>query len=156
MKSLAKSAAEVAAPILGRRSLAEAELMLHWTEIAGEGLAKICRPMKLSFPRGAEGQTRAEGTLNLRVLPAAAVELQHMEPMLIERINGFFGYRAVAKLALRQGSIPSLGGRRPPPPRPLGAAEEQRLQQNLVTIEDDELRHALERLGRAVLGSRPR
>jgi hypothetical protein len=143
----------VAAPILGRRGLAEAELMLHWAEIAGEDLTRICRPLKLSFARGTQGESKRDGTLQLRVLPAAAVELQHMEPQLIERINGFFGYRAVAKLALRQGPLPNMP-RRPPAPKPLGAAEEQRLQQNLGSIDDDELRQALERLGRAVLGRR--
>jgi hypothetical protein len=152
VKSVAQSAAQVAAPILGKRSLAEAELMLNWTEIVGESLARVSRPLKLSFPR-VEGGAKRDGTLQLRVLSAAALELQHMEPMLIERINGFFGYGAVSKIALRQGPIPNTGLRRTPPPKPLGAADEQRLKRNLGNIQDDELRQALERLGRAVLGS---
>ncbi len=153
MKSLADSTAKVAAPILGKRNTAEAEIMLHWTEIIGEDLAKSTRPLKLVFAKGGE---RRDGTLQLRVVPAAALEIQHMEPLLIERINGVFGYRAVARLSLRQGPVqrPGTKPRRNPAARPLGAAEEQRLKHSLDGIEDPELREMLEKLGRTVLGAR--
>src|SRR3546814_3159567 len=33
-----------------------------------------------------------------------------LEPLVLERINSFFGYRAVARLVLQQGPLPTLGG----------------------------------------------
>ena len=54
---------------------------------------------EVELPRG----ERRDGTLHLQVAPGLALEVQHREPVLVERINAFFGYRAVARLALKQG-----------------------------------------------------
>jgi hypothetical protein len=73
--------------------------------------------------------------------------------VLIERINAFFGYHAVARLAQKQGP-PSRPAEPPPPrPRPLAAPERQVLDRSLADIEDHALRDALRRLGEAVIGS---
>ncbi len=144
----------MAAPILGKRGFAEAEVILQWAAVVGEELARLSVPVKLSFgtPAGKEGGGRVNGTLQLRVAPGAAIEFQHLEPVIVERINTFFGYRAVARLALRQGPLPN---RRPPIPRPraLSPDEAAALASRLAGIEDPALRAALERLGRAILGS---
>jgi hypothetical protein len=46
------------------------------------------------------------GTLKLRVARHRALELQHRAPLVIERINLFFGRDAVTRLALIQGPLP--------------------------------------------------
>jgi hypothetical protein len=149
MKSLGSAAAKVAAPILGRRGFGEAQMILEWAAIVGQGLASDTQPVKLSFARGA----RVDGTLHLRVTGGAAPAVSHLAPVLIERINGFFGYRAVARLALRQGPIAQPPGtQRPPPPAPLTPGEEIRLEAAVASIEDPDLRAALARLGRSVIG----
>jgi hypothetical protein len=152
VKSLASSAQKVAAPVLGRRGFAEAEIVLQWAAIVGEDLAALSQPVKLSFAKGAE---RTDGTLHLRVKPGAALEFQHWEPVLLERINGIFGYKAVGRLALRQGPLGHQPRRAPKPPQPLGPAAEKHLTSELSGIADPELRAALEALGRAVLGTKP-
>jgi hypothetical protein len=76
--------------------------------------------------------------------------VQHLEPLVIERVNGYLGYRAVARLRLQQGP---LGGHRPPArpePPPLTPADEARLREQTAAVEDEPLRGALEKLGRAV------
>jgi hypothetical protein len=82
-----------------------------------------------------------------------ALEVQHREPQLVERINAFFGYRAIAKLALVQAPPAPSGPPAPPAPRPLAADEHQALDRRLEDIEDPALREALRRLGAAVIGS---
>ena len=77
------------------------------------------------------------------------------EAKIIERINGFFGYRAVACLKLTQGPLPNAPLPGPKPPRPLAAAETNALRRSLDGITDPELRAALERWGQAVLGDQP-
>jgi len=154
MKSLAGSVGRLAAPILGKRGFAEAEMVLQWAAVVGDDLARLSVPVKLSFgaPGTLDAATRRDGTLLLRVAPGSAVEFQHLEPVIVERINRFFGYRAVARLSLKQGPLP----RRPAPPRPprsLTPGEAYRLDEGLAGITDPELRTALERLGRAVIGS---
>jgi hypothetical protein len=149
MQRLGAAVPRLAGPVLGRQGLGEAQLLGEWPAIVGPALADQCWPVKLAFPRG----ERKDGTLRLRAAPAAALEIQHKEPAVIERINAFFGYRAVARLALVQGPLPRRAESRPPPPRPLDSGEDDALKRRLAGVADPALQAALERLGRAVIGS---
>lgn len=148
LRAIAAEVPKIAGAALGKRGFAEAQLVAQWPAIIGESLAAGASPDRLSFPRG----ERRDGTLHLRVAPGLALEVQHREPVLIERINAFFGYRAVARLALTQGP-PAQPALPPPRPRPLKAEERQSLDQRLQAIEDAGLKAALQRLGEAVIGS---
>jgi hypothetical protein len=148
MRAIGAALAPITAPILGKEGIGTAQLVAEWRAIVGEVLAEACWPIKLSFPRGA----RREGTLRLNAVPALALEIQHREPVLIERINGYFGYRAVARIAIVQGPLP-LPDRAPPPElRPLDPSEARALAATVDTVSDPELRAALARLGAAMIG----
>lgn len=147
MQAIGANLARIATPVLGKQGLGEAQLLQQWPAIVGDDLARHCWPVKLSFPRG----QRRDGTLRLRVVSALALEIQHREPVLLERINAYFGYRAVIRLALIQGAAPPEPAR-PPAPRPLAAAERQALGDRLDGIAEPGLRGALERLGSAIIG----
>jgi hypothetical protein len=149
MKSLGSSVSKIAAPVLGKRGFGEAQMILEWPSVVGRDLARDTLPLKLSFGRG----ERMDGTLHLRVAPGAGLTVQHLEPLIIERINGFFGYKAVARLALRQGALPRRNVAEAPRLRDLTETEQASLALRLADIEDPELRAVLEGLGRAVLGS---
>ncbi|MGH7090526.1 MAG: DUF721 domain-containing protein, partial [Stellaceae bacterium] len=129
---------------------AVAQLVTEWAAIVGPDWAEKMAPERLSFPPG----ERRDGTLHLRVAPALALEVQHRAPLLLERINGFFGYGAVARLKLVQGPLPRASRPKRPDPPVLPAAEKAALDRRLAGIEDEELREALRRLGTAVLGGR--
>ena len=86
----------------GRQGFAEPGILLRWHEIVGDTLARFTLPERLSFPQG----ERSRGTLHLKVDGQFALEVQHLEPMIVERINTFFGYGAVAKIAILQAPIP--------------------------------------------------
>src|SRR5579872_1317438 len=98
MRAIAAELPGITAPVLGRHGFAEAQLVTQWASIIGPELAAMAWPEKLSFPRG----ERREGTLRLRVAAGCAPEIQHRAPLLIERINAFFGYRAIVHLRLIQ------------------------------------------------------
>jgi hypothetical protein len=149
MKSLGSAVAKIAAPVLGRRGFGEAQVILEWPAVVGQDLARDSLPVKLSFPRG----DRLDGTLHLRAAAGAALEIQHLEPVIIERINGFFGYHAVARLAIRQGPLPQRPPPRPPVPRALTQGESAALEHGLESVKDSGLREALERLGRSVIAT---
>ncbi len=145
LRPLARVAEEVTRPAFGKRGFALGAILTHWPHIAGERLAGYCQPERLHFAQG-KGDG---GTLWIRVDGAAALELQHMQPVLISRINTQCGFRAVAGLRLVQGPLPA----RPAPlapPRLLRAAEKQALREEVAQIEDPELRAALERLGNGI------
>jgi hypothetical protein len=139
----------VASPALRRRGFAEARVVTDWPDIIGPELARETMPERLTFPRGAEG---GGGTLRIRASGPLALELQHLEPLVLERINRYFGFAAVARLAFVQAPVihtPRRPTRVAPPA--LSAEESQRLGTALENIESESLRAALARLGRAVI-----
>ena len=135
---------------MGRRGFAEGGLIAHWPAVVGEEVARATAPLKLAFPRG----ERRGGMLTLRVAGAHATEIQHLIPQIIERINGYLGYGAIARLKLEQGRLPKP--RRPAmrEPDPLLPAEQAALEAAVGGIGDPDLRRALDSLGRAVKGLR--
>jgi len=145
-KPLARLLPKLTRKALGKRGLAEANLLADWATIVGAERAAGCRPEKLSFPRG----RRSGGTLHLHATPGLAIELQHDAPRLIERINGYFGYAAVESLKFLQ--IPIEGPPASPSPPPVAdPAELAAMRRRLDDVEDGELRETLDRLGAAVL-----
>lgn len=136
-------------PVFRRRGFAEGAVLTDWPAIVGTHLAERSAPEKI-VPAGPRG----EGTLHLRIKDGAlALELQHLEPILLERINGYFGYRAVSRLRMIQGPLPPQNVAPPSrTPAPLEPDENARLEDLLAGVEDDALRERLESLGRAVLG----
>lgn len=151
-RALAASVSRVTKPIFGKRGFAEGSILNDWSAIIGPQLAAHCSPQKIAFPPG----KRDGGTLHLCIDSGSlATELQHLEPQLIEKINGFFGYRAVDRVRIVQGMVTVVEAAetpRPPAVRPpLEAEEEEELARGLTEIKDAELRSALERLGRAVI-----
>jgi hypothetical protein len=148
-RAIATQLPRIAAAALKKGGLGQAQLLMNWREIMGPDLAETTRPERLSFPPG----ERRDGTLRLRVAPGAGLELQHRAPQILERINGFFGYRAVERLALVQGVLPPRPSR-PPAPRPLRPEESANLTRRVGLVPEGELRDALARLGEAVARSR--
>jgi len=149
LRALAGEVSRIAAPVLGKRGFASAQLVADWASVVGAELAGKISPDRLSFPRG----ERCDGTLRLRVAPGFAPEVQHRTPLILERINGFFGYRAVSRLVLVQGPPARPPRPAPPRPRPLSADERAALDHRLARIADPTLRDALRRLGEAVIGT---
>jgi hypothetical protein len=152
MRSVGRELPRIAGAALGKRGLGEAHLLAEWNSVVGEQLAGETLPVKLSFPTGG----RKNGVLKLRVSSAAALSVQHREPQILERINGFFGYGAVARLALVQGPIPERVRRGPPTRRPLTSEEAAHLAARIAQVPDLKLKSALERLGTAILSERRR
>jgi hypothetical protein len=145
-RPIGRTVPEIAGAALGKRGLAFGALITDWDTIVGPNLARRTAPEKLSFPRG----KREDATLHIRAMGPVALELQHLEPQILERINGFFGYRAVSRLRILHGTLPAATVRAPRP-RSLTMDEEVRLTETTASVDDPELREALERLGRAML-----
>lgn len=138
-------------PLLKSRSAVEATVILEWARMVDAETAANTRPEKLRFagPRD-PASGRGAGTLHLLVAPGFAPVLQHSSRQVIERINRYLGWSAVARLALRQGPIPKVAPPPRPQPRRLAPAEEREIEKATSGIADERLRSALARLARAV------
>lgn len=153
-RALAALLPKIAAPALRRRGFSAVEIVTNWAEIVGPALAGESAPERLSFAHGA----RSGGTLHVRASGSIALEMQHLTPIIVERINTCFGYAAVARLALVQGPVLARRGavRRRPPPPPLDADRLRTIESSTSDIGSEPLRAALRQLGTAVGTARDR
>ena len=141
-----------------RYGFAYGELLARWPAIVGDELAGVSKPERIKWPRGADGRPdRGQpdgGTLVVRVAEGRGLEIHYQGPRIIERINGFYGYSAIAKLKILQGQLAGAtpNTRAPSPP---DAVQLQKMEDHLNRIGDDKLRAALKRLGNGALSKSP-
>lgn len=129
------------------RGFAQSRLLTHWSEIAGDDIATISRPVEVRYGRGGFG-----ATLTLLTTGANAPLLGMQKEKLREKVNAVYGYNAIARIRITQtattgfaeGQV-SFEHRRPATRRdtPTITPEAQQLAQD---VQDDGLRSALERL----------
>lgn len=131
---------------LARRGLAGAAVVTEWETIVGSAMAQHTYPLRITWPRDKEG----EGTLHIRVASSPlSTQLQHLQPQILEKINGFFGYCAVGRIALSHGPLPRPIPRAKPP---VHQASAEVVERSVSIVEDPELKAALASLGKWVLG----
>jgi hypothetical protein len=124
----------------------QSSIVSRWPEIVGERYAKASSPESIKFPSG----RKAGGALTLLVDGAHAPLIQHLTPMIIERVNRFFGYAAVNRIVFRQGKPPATPAR---PERPQLRPVPKELGEGLREIADPELRSCLESLAAQIAAS---
>ena len=151
---LAEVLRKTLADAFAKQGFASVELVTRWPQIVGAEIAAHSQPEKIQWPRtpqarNAQARNAPEpGTLLLRVEGPAAVEIQHLSEVILQRVNQFFGWQAVASVRLRQAPLARRAEPRPlPAPDPAAAA---RIAATLPEIRDEKLREALARLGAAM------
>ncbi len=147
VRQVAMAAAQVTKRAFGKRGFAMTELLTRWPAIAGDSMAQHSIPEKLTFPQGKSDG----GALLVRVDGAMGLEFQHLQPVLIERINAQCGFRAVSHIKIIQGPVGRPARKLTARKKPLGQAESQLLGEELGPVTDPGLRAALARLGTGVL-----
>ncbi|WP_022682374.1 DUF721 domain-containing protein [Sphingobium bisphenolivorans] len=126
----------------------QSSIVTRWAEIVGPHYAGISEPESIRFPAG----KKAGGTLQLTVMSGHAPMIQHVLPDIIDRVNRFFGYAAVAKVAMKQGMVSAAPPDRRAPPRNLKPIPVE-LGDSLRDIGDPELRTVLESLAQGLANS---
>jgi hypothetical protein len=137
---------EIGRAAFRRFGFVQSSVVSRWDEIVGSRYAAVSAPESIRFPVG----KKADGTLELIVEGAHATMMQHVVPEIIERVNRFFGYGAVARVKIRQGPVlrpkavhkPAIPPSLKPVPMELG--------ESLREIADPELFTVLESLARSL------
>lgn len=93
----------ITAPVMKKRGFREVDILSHWPLIVGNQLAALSCPERIS--RNGRG-TQDGAVLTVRVEGAMALEVQHMAPLILERINQHYGAGALARLNIVQGPLP--------------------------------------------------
>ncbi|MEO7564791.1 MAG: DciA family protein [Sphingomicrobium sp.] len=146
-----RSAGDLLSGIGGRSfrrfGFVQSAIVSRWGEIVGERYAKVSSPESIRFPAG----KKAGGALTLLVEGAHAPLIQHLTPLIVERVNRFFGYAAIDRVQFRQGRPPAQA---PRPKRPELRAVPKELGEGLREIADPELRACLESLAAQIAASK--
>ena len=129
-----------------KQGFTSAELVTRWTDIVGTEIAAHAEPLKIQWPRG-DRESAEPATLVLRVEGPIALEIQHLSGVILERVNRFFGWEAVGRIALRQAPLTRRERKVPAAPDPEAM---QAVAADLPDTMDSDLRRALARLGAAV------
>jgi hypothetical protein len=151
--ALSELVGHVLEPVTARRGFATAELIAAWPAIAGPSYADCTQPEKIVWPRQTNDGGPAPGVLYLRVDGPRAILVQHELGQIIERVNAFLGYGAIAQARIVQGPVRRGAHKAPSSPAPLDRESETALLSTLAGVGDGDLRAALDRLGRAVLAA---
>jgi hypothetical protein len=143
METLTKHFRVLTKAAMGSHGFAQADILGQWDVIAGERLAKVCRPERIKWPR--VGEQRG-GTLTVQTAAGRALDVQYALPELKDRINGFFGYQAISAIKVVQGHALAETPVKPAP----NPQEDDIIPAELAAISDPALQASLARLGRSL------
>lgn len=130
-------------PLLGKKGFIQADILSHWDDILGRTLSGGVVPASVSFSKSSAGGA----VLHVKAFSGAyAVEFNARKEQILERINSYFGYAAIADIRMTQGgAAPRLSSgvsfRRPDP------REKKEMETLTSGIENEELRNAATELG---------
>lgn len=136
------------------RGFAVSRLLTHWEEIVGADLATMARPVKVGYGRSSFG-----ATLTVLTTGANAPMLEMQKERLREKVNAVYGYNAISKVLITQTAPIGFSDGQvsfkyapkentPLQPDPQAVSEAAAAAEG---VGNEELRAALERLGRNVL-----
>src|SRR5260370_32436353 len=114
-KPLAELVSVCVADVFARQGFTSCAIVTHWDDIVGPEIAAVAEPIRMQWIRSRDPDEAPPATLVLRAEGPAALEIQHMAGVILERVNRYIGWRAVDRLALRKA--PPTSRPRPPPPK---------------------------------------
>lgn len=141
--------------LAGKKGFAEADVLLKWAEIVGEAHRSICHPQTVRF----SGNRSLGATLVVEATSARAAEVDHLSPVLLERINQFYGYRAISRIRVVQTGQPGFAEGQAsfdgpaPAERIIDPAVQSEVAEMTRDIQSEGLRKALTLMGANVLAS---
>lgn len=142
-KTVAELVPGVGQAAFKRFGFIQSSIVSRWREIVGEKYADVSAPESIRFPQG----KKSDGTLTLVIERAFGPMMQHVQPIILDRVNRFFGYQAVARIVLRTGDVLRA---KPRPSQPELRPVPAELGDSLREIADPELRAVLTSLAQGV------
>lgn len=140
-------------PILKKKAGMTTGLIAAWPELVGPRLADVTRPEKLQWPaKRRPGEGMEPAVLVVACEASAALRLQHQTTELLDRLNAFFGFRAVERVKIVQKTVKEWRPSRKPETRPLTDAQRAQVQAMVERVEDPKLKQALAEFAASMLG----
>lgn len=95
-KTLGACVEPLTRPVFKAQGIATSRLIQDWEKIIGAQLASRCFPQKITYGKG----KNTDGHLIIAVENGFATDVQYHIPNIIERLAGYFGYKAVSRISI--------------------------------------------------------
>ena len=136
------------------RGFAVSRLLTHWEEVVGADIAAVARPVKVGYGRRGFG-----ATFTVLTTGAQAPMLEMQKEALRAKINAVYGYNAISRIHITQtapvgfsdGQVSFEHAPRETEAAQVAPEDAKAARDEAAEVQSDELRAALERLGRNVL-----
>ena len=136
--------------IFRKYGFASDHIIRRWRDIVGENYAHQATPHRLRFHRKEEGGA----TLTIAASAATAFDLRYVEPVILERINRYFGREVVTRIRYKTPEYDQIQSQATPETsaqtRNLDKEQERKLNRTLDFIDSSELQTALYKLGKNI------
>ncbi|MBI04952.1 MAG: hypothetical protein CMI96_03940 [Pelagibacteraceae bacterium] len=128
-------------------------ILLKWSEIVGSFFAQHSEPEKII--RIKEKLNEFEETiynnfLYVNVSPAAALEFEHFKDKIIEKINGYFGYKVITSIKFKQKLVNNLENhsiKKVKNKKKLSKNSEKIIKEDISNFKDEDLKNSILNLG---------
>lgn len=117
-------------------------ILTDWDKIVGKDIADLCHPIRVRFGKGYE----MGATLVVYVAGAVAPEIEYRKAQIIDKINTYYGYRAIHKISCTQAAVErtfATKTRREKAQIPLTPEEKNAIHLQLFPIQNKDLKKAL-------------
>ncbi len=125
------------------------EIAIKWRLIVGQTIWMKTIPHRITYKKFSKGNS--PGNLVIKSDPAFALELQHLQDKLIEKINNFLGYHAIESITLLQAPIPKKTEKKYLVKSENPVIHDKILQKKTENLKSEELSSALIKLGQTAL-----
>ncbi len=153
MRPVSESTARIARHNFSKKFVAIGRIVENWNEIMGDEFAGKAQPLKLNYRKGVKGR-KPTATLDIATSSSYATTLPYQKGLILERINRIFGDQWITDIKFVASELSET----PVTPKkrnsPLTGGQKNYLSSVLETIEDDEIKQRLERLGKAIITER--
>jgi len=147
-QSISSSVDSVAKAAIGKDWSLYATLIEHWEEIVGQNYAKNTQPHKILFSKN---RNQAGGTLVIKLPKGLTMEFEFLINQIKERINSFFGYKAITKIIFDPYYTKEEEKECNIKEKQLSKSDISEVKNTIKDIENKELREALEVLGKSII-----
>jgi len=154
-QQIAELMTNVLDPIMQQRAGMTMQLVMAWEDIVGNTHSAYTRPEKLDWPKQAgDDEPFQPAALVIACDGARSIYLQHDSTLIIQRVNGYFGFNAIDRIKIVQKPVNKQEKPRRPAPPTLELGQRQRLDDMLGSVEDENLKQALAKMGEGVFSKR--
>ena len=97
-KKIGNSLPKIVDKNIKEKNFVEISLIKKWREIIGDDIAKFCWPIKIVFSE----INNLNGIIFLKTMRGKSMEIEFKNEEIIEKLNQYFGYKAIAKISVVQ------------------------------------------------------